>query len=58
MTRTTYTCDGCGTRLDNQKDLLWEEGTKGPTWKCARCQTTVPGVIAERISHQRQRPRE
>jgi len=58
VTRTTYTCDGCGARLDNEKDLQQADATTTPTWKCIRCQTTVPSVVAERISHQKQRPRE
>ncbi|MFB6163184.1 MAG: hypothetical protein ABEJ86_07095 [Halococcoides sp.] len=56
MSRTTYTCDGCGTRLDNEKDLRKEAGTVGTRWTCAVCQTTVPAVVAERIDHQKQRP--
>ncbi|WP_167879946.1 hypothetical protein [Halorhabdus rudnickae] len=58
MTRTTYTCDGCGTRLDNEKDPSTDDGTTRPTWKCLLYQTTVPPVVAERTSHQKQRPRE
>jgi DNA-directed RNA polymerase subunit RPC12/RpoP len=57
VTRTKYTCEGCGARLDNEKDLLRADATTRPVWKCARCQTTVPSVVAERISHQKQRPR-
>ncbi|WP_169304879.1 hypothetical protein [Halorhabdus utahensis] len=57
MTRSTYICDGCGATLDNEKDLQKDDGTTRPTWRCSRCQTTVPSVVAERISHQSQRPR-
>ncbi|WEL21166.1 hypothetical protein HBNXHr_1098 [Halorhabdus sp. BNX81] len=57
MTRTTHICDGCGATLDNEKDLTRNEGTTAPAWKCTRCQTTVPSIVAERISHQSQRPR-
>jgi len=54
MARTTYTCDGCGATLDNEKDLQRLDGTTRPTWRCRVCQTTVPSVVAERISHQKQ----
>ncbi|QCC50845.1 hypothetical protein [Halapricum salinum] len=58
MTRTTYTCDGCGARLDNEKDLRKLDGTKRPQWQCRICQTTVPSVVAERLSHQKQNAQE
>ncbi|WP_169051741.1 hypothetical protein [Halorhabdus amylolytica] len=58
MTRTTYTCDGCGARLDNEKDLTKEDGRVRPSWKCRRCQTSVPPVVAERLTHQKQHGRE
>jgi hypothetical protein len=54
VTRTTYICDGCGATLDNEKDLRKLDGTARPRWQCRVCQTTVPGVVAERISHQKQ----
>ncbi|QSG10344.1 hypothetical protein [Halapricum desulfuricans] len=54
MTRTTYTCDGCGTQLDNEKDIQKSTGTIRPDWQCRTCGTTVPSVVAERISHQKQ----
>lgn len=54
MARTTYTCDGCGAQLDNETDLRRLDGTTHPTWQCGVCQTTVPGVVAERINHQKQ----
>lgn len=54
MTRTTYTCDGCGALLDNEKDLRKREGTTRLSWQCRVCETTVPSVVAERISHQKQ----
>jgi len=58
VTRTTYTCDGCSAKLDNEKDLIRVDGTMRPAWKCARCGTTVPPVVAERINHQKQRSME
>lgn len=54
MARTTYTCDGCGAVLDNEKDLRRLDGTTRSRWQCVVCQTSVPSVVAERISHQKQ----
>ncbi|WP_229125028.1 hypothetical protein [Halapricum desulfuricans] len=43
-----------GARLDNETDLQKREGTTRPSWQCRVCETTVPSVVAERISHQKQ----
>jgi len=42
----------CGATLRYKQDLDRERGTVSSTWKCTDCGTPVPGVIAERISHQ------
>ncbi|WP_165872033.1 hypothetical protein [Natrarchaeobius halalkaliphilus] len=51
MTRTTHTCI-CGAVLEFRQDLRKESGTVSPTWKCTDCGTPVPGIVAEKISHQ------
>ncbi|WP_408958017.1 hypothetical protein [Natrinema sp. 74] len=51
MTRTTHQCQ-CGARLEFKQDLEKEPGTPTPTWKCRDCGTPVPGMTAEKISHQ------
>lgn len=42
----------CGATLRYRQDLERERGTVSSTWKCKDCGTPVPGVVAERISHQ------
>ncbi|MFW6018376.1 MAG: hypothetical protein ACOCPX_06100 [Halapricum sp.] len=54
MTRTAYTCDGCGARVNNRTDLQKRDGTARPRWHCRVCETVVPSVVAERISHQKE----
>jgi len=54
MTRTTYACDGYGARLDDKTDLQKSTETIRPDWQSRTCGTTVPSVIAERISYQKQ----
>ncbi|MFB6146754.1 MAG: hypothetical protein ABEJ08_03615 [Halobacteriaceae archaeon] len=54
MTWTRYTCDGCGAELDNRKDLDRVDGTVTRTWRCRYCGTEVPGVVAEKLDHQKQ----
>ncbi|WP_255194306.1 hypothetical protein [Natronobeatus ordinarius] len=51
MSRTEYRCT-CGAVLRYRQDLLKESGTVAPTWKCDQCLTPVPGLVAEKISHQ------
>jgi len=52
--RTRRACDGCGAVLENEKDLRKQTGTAGRTWRCADCGTSVPAIVAEKISHQKQ----
>jgi hypothetical protein len=54
VTRTTHVCTGCGAVLEDERHLDRVQGTTGPSWRCVACHTTVPGVVAERINHQRQ----
>ncbi|WP_165874915.1 hypothetical protein [Natrarchaeobius oligotrophus] len=51
MARTTHTCT-CGAVLRFRQDLRKEDGTAAPTWKCTDCGTPVPGIVAEKITHQ------
>lgn len=51
MSITEYRCT-CGALLRYRQDLSKESGIATPTWKCMQCNTPVPGVIAEKISHQ------
>ncbi|SDD50909.1 hypothetical protein [Natrinema hispanicum] len=51
MTRTTYRCQ-CGALLEFKQDLEKESGTTTRNWKCKDCGTPVPGITAEKISHQ------
>ena len=53
MARSSYTCDGCGLRIERAMDLEKLEGAATPSWRCGTCETTVPSVVAERIKHQR-----
>jgi DNA-directed RNA polymerase subunit RPC12/RpoP len=53
MSDVTYRCDGCGTELTSVEDLSKVQGTVSRSWRCRVCHTTVPGVVAERIQHQR-----
>jgi len=50
---STYRCDGCGATLSSVDELEREERATGRAWFCRYCRTPVPGVIAERLSHQR-----
>lgn len=52
MSRSRYTCDGCGATIERAMDLEKVDGTTTPSWRCLACKTTVPSVIAERIKHQ------
>lgn len=54
MARTTYTCDGCGAIIRSKRDLEKELGQVYSSWNCAACGTSVPGVVAEKIRHQKQ----
>lgn len=54
MARTTYTCDGCGADLRSKRDLEKEQGQVYSSWNCSACGTSVPGVVAEKIRHQKQ----
>jgi len=58
MTRTRHVCTGCGALLDNEKDLDREQGTVTSAWNCGECGTSVPGVVAEKLQHQKQNGRE
>lgn len=51
MTETEHRCV-CGALLRYRQDLIQERGPGTPTWKCTDCETPVPGVVAEKISHQ------
>lgn len=54
MTRTTHVCAGCGAELRSKRDLEKVPGSVYASWKCRFCQTEVPGVVAEKIKHQKQ----
>lgn len=51
---SAYRCRGCNALLRTARDLSKLEGTTRPTWRCRQCMTTVPGVVAERLKHQKQ----
>ncbi|MBX0324141.1 hypothetical protein EGH21_13975 [Halomicroarcula sp. F13] len=48
---TTYECL-CGATLRYRQDMTRERGGTGRTWSCSDCGTPVPGMVAERLSHQ------
>jgi len=50
---TSHRCEGCGATLSSVDELHKQPGTATRTWLCAYCRTPVPGVVAERLSHQR-----
>lgn len=54
MSRTVHVCTGCGAEIASKRDLHEEIGSVYSTWKCRRCGTTVPTMVAEKIKHQRQ----
>lgn len=51
MSPAVHTCT-CGAVLRYKQDLVKEDGSVYPTWKCKDCGTPVPGRVAERIRHQ------
>lgn len=51
MSGTTHQCL-CGATLRFRQDLTRERTGATPTWTCADCGTRVPGVVAEKLSHQ------
>lgn len=53
MADSTYVCDGCGMELRFRDELEKEQGHVYDSWRCAYCATSVPGVSAEKIKHQR-----
>lgn len=53
MTLTRYTCDGCGAALSCRRHLDRESTTAGNRFQCTYCGTVVPGVVAEKLNHQR-----
>ncbi|MFB6163959.1 MAG: hypothetical protein ABEJ31_02265 [Haloarculaceae archaeon] len=53
MSGPTHRCGGCGATLRSVDELERESRATGRTWRCAYCGTTVPGVVAERLSHRR-----
>ncbi|MFP8888720.1 hypothetical protein ACLI4U_02985 [Natrialbaceae archaeon A-CW2] len=48
---TSYTCV-CGATLTYRQDLEREDRGTSQQWFCGACRTPVPGIVAERISHQ------
>lgn len=42
----------CGATLRYKQDLETEAGTTRRRFTCRECGTEVPGIVAERISHQ------
>jgi len=52
--RTSSATQRCtrGATLRYKRDLVREQGTSRPTWKCRDYGTQVPGRVAERIRHQ------
>ena len=54
MSRTTHVCAGCGAELRSKRDLEKEPGTVRAAWHCRHCGTSVPGMVAEKIKHQKQ----
>lgn len=51
MSQTEYRCT-CGATLQYRQDMHKEDGPVTPTWKCGDCLTPVPGMVAEKLSHQ------
>ena len=51
---SSYRCRGCHALLQTARDLTKLEGTTRPSWRCRQCGVTVPGVVAERLKHQKQ----
>ncbi|MBV0925331.1 hypothetical protein KTS45_14085 [Halomicroarcula limicola] len=51
MSGTTHQCL-CGATLRFRQDLTRERTGTTPTWTCSDCGTQVPGVVAEKLSHQ------
>lgn len=51
MSRTTYQCQ-CGATLRFRQDLTPERGGTSRSWTCGDCGLPVPGVVAEKLSHQ------
>lgn len=51
MSLTEHRCV-CGALLRYRQDLIQERGIASREWKCKDCETPVPGMVAERISHQ------
>lgn len=40
--------------LRSKRDLSKEAGDVYASWNCRHCGTSVPGVVAEKIRHQKQ----
>jgi DNA-directed RNA polymerase subunit RPC12/RpoP len=53
MARTTHVCAGCHAELSGKDDLDKEVGDVYSKWNCRYCGTRVPGVVAEKLKHQR-----
>jgi len=51
MSETTYQCQ-CGATLQFRQDLTLERGGTSRSWACGDCGLPVPGVVAEKLSHQ------
>ncbi len=51
MSETTYRCQ-CGATLRFRQDLSLERGGTSRSWACGDCGLPVPGVVAEKLSHQ------
>lgn len=51
MSQTEHRCV-CGALLQYKQDMIRERGAGTPTYKCKDCMTPVPGMVAEKLSHQ------
>jgi hypothetical protein len=51
MSPTTHGCT-CGATLRFRQDMIEDRSGVRRSWKCKDCNTPVPNVVAERLSHQ------
>lgn len=51
---TTHVCRGCHAELRTKDDLRKEQGTVYASWNCRYCGKKVPGIVAEKLKHQKQ----
>jgi hypothetical protein len=49
----SHRCEGCGATLQSKDELDKQPGAAGRSWYCTYCGTSVPGLVAEKLSHHR-----